>query len=68
MEIKLPFEVEQHPLKIDIDYQYSSEDHLDDGTTICHVLYLLKIDFIAKKKFADKRKIGGGKFIGFPQM
>ena len=49
VEIKLPFEVEQHPLKIDIDYQYLSEDLLDDGTRICHVLYLLKIDFIAKK-------------------
>ena len=42
-------------IRIDIDYQYSIEDVLDDRSRMYHILCVLKIKFITEKQFAKKK-------------
>ena len=65
MDLKLPFEVEKEPLSIEINYYLKNQELSNQGVLINHVLYILTIDFIARKQFKVKTEIGGGGLFGF---
>ena len=64
MDLKLPFEVQKEPLSIEINY-YLKDQHLTNGVLMNHVMYILTIDFLAKRQFKVKTEIGGGGLFVF---
>ena len=62
MEITLPFECESEPIYVNINYFAKPTNQQGDT----HLLYILMIDFKAKKQFREKTTIGGFRFFASP--
>ena len=54
IDLKLPFGVEKEPLSIEINCYLKNQELSNQGVLINHVIYILTIDFIARKQFKIK--------------
>ena len=60
--IKLPFVVESEPKEKEINYFLKNTVRIA-GQEVHHVMYVMTVDFIAKKNYKGKTDIGGGNFF-----
>ena len=60
--IKLPFVVESEPKEKEINYFLKNTTRIA-GQEVHHVMYVMTVDFIAKKNYERKTNIGGGNFF-----